>query len=308
MADLDTTAKTWNFTKTNTTGMNPKNGTAISAYNWPWPSGAQRCDFHMRFLSTTNTIRALYAKDALQTSPWTSPADVDNIWQATADSSLVLHGGDCGSAFCDSIDFMVYRSANTGNPLAAAYPYNDPGFATVPANGGDGVVADNGTALAKAPIPLVKRRNDTFPRDAVYLATNDGSLTELYYASGQPWNVTDMSAPNMTLDPGSQMAALSYIDAHGLLYVQVLATRAGGGAAVAYLDGAPEGGWASNASVAGMEGVLPLSPIAASQMGRVYALEAGEGGGAPVLVEWVRTAEVGVPTFERVGVVDTTVV
>ncbi|KAL1647053.1 hypothetical protein SLS58_002823 [Diplodia intermedia] len=259
MADLDTTTKTWNFTKTNTTGMNPKNGTAISAYNWPWPSGAQ-CDFHMRFLSTTNTIRALYARDAgPSTAPWSAPASLDNIWQATADSSLVLHGGDCGSAFCDGVDFM-------------------------------------------APIPLVARRNDTFPRAAVYLAANNGSLTELYYAAGQPWNVTDMSVPNMTLDAGSQLAALSHIDADGLLYVQVLATRAGGGAAVAYLDGAPERGWASNASVAGMEKVLPLSPIASTQMGRVYALEAGEGGGAPELVEWVRSSEGGVPTFERVGV------
>ncbi|OJD38022.1 fungal fucose-specific lectin protein [Diplodia corticola] len=307
LADLDTTAQTWNLTKTNTTGMDPKNGTAISANNWPWPSGAQRYDFHTRFISASNKIRAVYVKESLLTNPWKHFVVADNIWQATPDSSLVVHGGDCGSSFCDGTEFVVFRSANKGDPIAAAYPHVKLGFESILPDDDDMVVADNGTALAKAPIPALAWRNDTFPRVAVYISANNGSLKEVYYATGRSWNVTDMSVPNMTLDAGSQMTAMSYIDDDGLLYVQVLVTRAGGGVMVAYLDGAPESnGWASNESVAGMESVLPFSPIAASQMGRVYALEQGDDG--PELAEWIRTSKIGIPTFKRVGVVNTTIV
>lgn len=34
MADLDTFTNEWTLLKVNTTGMDPKNGTAISASNW----------------------------------------------------------------------------------------------------------------------------------------------------------------------------------------------------------------------------------------------------------------------------------
>ncbi|KAF4310703.1 hypothetical protein GTA08_BOTSDO13730 [Botryosphaeria dothidea] len=59
MADLDTFTNEWTLLKVNTTGMDPKNGTAISASNWV---SGDRTDLHLRFIaSTTNNIRGIFS-------------------------------------------------------------------------------------------------------------------------------------------------------------------------------------------------------------------------------------------------------
>lgn len=72
---------------------------------------------------------------------------------------------------------------------------------------------------------------------------------------------------------------------------------------MAYLDGGPDNPWNSTISVAGMENVIPLSPIAATRAGRVYALEQRENG--VQIAEFNRTSVTGLPVFERLGIVDT---
>lgn len=92
---------------------------------------------------------------------------------------------------------------------------------------------------------------------------------------------------------------------NGLRYGQVLITRAAGGVTMAYADGAPSNQWTYTDSVGGMEKVMSLSAISATQTGRVFALEQGADG--PEMVQFVRTSEIGMPAFERVGVVNATV-
>lgn len=82
--------------------------------------------------------------------------------------------------------------------------------------------------------------------------------------------------------------------------LQILITKTDGGVKMAYMNG---DAWSSLNSVSGMEDVVPLSPIAANQLGRVYALESSDNG--TQLVEWSRVTGT-IPKFERVGVVDTT--
>lgn len=78
---------------------------------------------------------------------------------------------------------------------------------------------------------------------------------------------------------------------------QVLITGKDSGVGMAYFNGTA---WYHVDSVAGMENVLPLSPIAATQAGHVFALESG-----PQIVEW-NLVEGATPTFERVGIVNGT--
>lgn len=108
---------------------------------------------------------------------------------------------------------------------------------------------------------------------------------------------------NLTIDAGSQIAAMSYL-LDDLRYVQVLVTHEDGGVMMAYLDGGPDKHWAETTSVSGMEDIIPLSPIAANQAGRVYALE--NVNGTPEIVEWKRNSTTGTPTFERLGPVTPT--
>lgn len=85
---------------------------------------------------------------------------------------------------------------------------------------------------------------------------------------------------------------------NGVVRIQVLITRSTGGVHIAY--------WASDTSrwlsgsVTEMDGVLPVSPIASTQSGRVYAFEDG-----PKIVEWKMMEQTQPstqpPTFERLG-------
>lgn len=76
------------------------------------------------------------------------------------------------------------------------------------------------------------------------------------------------------------------------------------GAQLAAMSQLPDGSWNGSKSVwnfvelvEGMEEVLPLSPIAVTQSGHVYALESG-----PQIVEWKLVTGNQPPTFERVGI------
>ncbi|KAF2135314.1 uncharacterized protein K452DRAFT_363237 [Aplosporella prunicola CBS 121167] len=129
----------------------------------------------------------------------------------------------------------------------------------------------------------------------MYLRNSAGNLTELYDEYGHNWYKTKLQT-NITIDRGSQLAALSRLD-DGLLKIQVLASKSDGGVKMAFLNGTL---WNELDSVNGMESVLPLSPIAATQAGYVYTL--GEG---HQVVEWVRNNS-SPPTFLRLGTINTT--
>ena len=105
------------------------------------------------------------------------------------------------------------------------------------------------------------------------------------------------AAGNLPIDKGSKIAAMSKMGEDQFFNVQVLTSKTNGGVRLSYLG---NGSWSSIDAVKNMENVLPLSPIAATQAGRVYAFEEG-----PQIVEWVRV-DGEVPTFDRVGVVNTT--
>lgn len=102
------------------------------------------------------------------------------------------------------------------------------------------------------------------------------------------------------MDSGAKLAATSQYRLDDF-NVQILMTKAGGGVKMAYMYGSA---WATDNSIDGMDDVLPLSPIAANQLGRVYAFENGTDGN-PQLVEWQRVTGQK-PTFERLGVINTT--
>ncbi|KAL1626705.1 hypothetical protein SLS54_002868 [Diplodia seriata] len=101
----------------------------------------------------------------------------------------------------------------------------------------------------------------------------------------------------VTVDEGGQIAAMSQyrLDDYNL---QILITKADGGVKMAYMNG---DSWGENNAVEGMEDVVALSPIAANQLGRVYAFE--DAGNGTQLVEWTRVTGT-IPRFERVGVVE----
>ncbi|KAL1632538.1 hypothetical protein SLS56_003617 [Neofusicoccum ribis] len=101
---------------------------------------------------------------------------------------------------------------------------------------------------------------------------------------------------DVPVDPGAKLAAMSQIRGDSL-DKQVLMTGKDSGVRMAYFNGTA---WYHVDSVAGMEDVLPLSPIAATQTGHVFALESG-----PQIVEW-NLVEGAIPTFERVGIVNGT--
>lgn len=83
----------------------------------------------------------------------------------------------------------------------------------------------------------------------------------------------------------------------GSLNIQVLITRSKGGVTLAYWNGS-KSVWNVVELVKGMEEVLPLSPIAVTQSGHVYALES-----RPQIVEWRLVTGNQPPTFERVGII-----
>ncbi|KAF4310704.1 hypothetical protein GTA08_BOTSDO13731 [Botryosphaeria dothidea] len=180
---------------------------------------------------------------------------------------------------------MAFRSA-TQNTTAFAYPYDTPAFntsgAALPPGG---VAVDAASAYAFAPMLSVD--GEARPQTALYLSVGH-RLQEFWFLFRVGWSARNLSVP-MEIDRGAPIAATSYVYG-GKRYVQVLVTRTDGGVRMAYLDGGTNStaDWTYTDEVSGMEDVVPLSPIAATQTGR--------------------TSTTGMPVWERVGVVNTTVV
>ncbi|OJD28910.1 fungal fucose-specific lectin protein [Diplodia corticola] len=294
MADLDLTKNAWTQSQVNTTGYKPKNGTPIAAINIKIQA---RVDLHIRFVSETNYIRALFL-DRLNNRDWRIAHKPDSVWSVTDESNLGDYYAQCDG--CDSTGFMIFQSDHT-HKTAFAYPYNDFSFNnSIP----DGIVPDLGTAYALAPIQAIEELGDTHGYAGIYLSV-DQALREFYFATGHGVKVTNVNL-TMTVDAGAQIAAMSYAQ-NGLRYVQVLVTRETGGVQMAYLDGGPAQDWTWTDVVGGMEEVVPLSPISATPVGRVYALEEGENGRRRI-VEFNRTSSTGIPKFERLGPINITAV
>lgn len=106
-----------------------------------------------------------------------------------------------------------------------------------------------------------------------------------------------------SLSDGAHIAAwCSVVD--GVRYVKVLSTTSSGGVQLVAWSGAVGAGWTQTSSVEGFEDVVRDSAVAFTEDGRVFAFEEGGGGVGVRLVEW---AYVRGSTWERVGVVDTTI-
>lgn len=223
---------------------------------------------------------------------------------------------------------MAFRSA-TQNTTAFAYPYDTPAFntsgAALPPGG---VAVDAASAYAFAPMLSVD--GEARPQTALYLSVGH-RLQEFWFLFRVGWSARNLSGASgallvffviparveadsycavpMEIDRGAPIAATSYVYG-GKRYVQVLVTRTDGGVRMAYLDGGTNStaDWTYTDEVSGMEDVVPLSPIAATQTGYVFAFEESGGGGSKEIVRFRRTSTTGMPVWERVGVVNTTVV
>ncbi|KKY13738.1 putative fungal fucose-specific lectin [Diplodia seriata] len=306
MADREAAdGSAWSPSQVNTTGTSPKNGTPIAAFNYfPDASVTENneveSEFGLRYLDAgTNRIRARFVKNRMIGQTWqVAPTPDQSAYRAAANSSLAGYADACGEA-CVQTNLMAFADADDAE-THVAYPYAARyGYDTFPSRG---VGADAGTAYALVPVlPLAGQVNDEQPYVAMYLSAR-GRLREVYFGvEPQPaWNASDMDV-DLVVDTGNRIAAMAPRRLDDLRYVQVLATKRDGGVMMAYLDGGPDKPWAATEAVEGMENVVPLSPIAANQVGHVYALE--EVDGRREIVEWKMASETGTPTFDRVGVV-----
>ncbi|EOD43869.1 putative fungal fucose-specific lectin protein [Neofusicoccum parvum UCRNP2] len=255
-------------------------------------------EFAIRYVdATTSNIRARYVQNRMINKDWVFAIPDDIRYSGTEDTAIAGYGNQCHES-CQEANFMVFRNENDGQ-THVGYPYTEEwGFSTFPS---EAIGADNGTAYAI--VPILQLSTDEYPYVAMYLSA-ESKLKEMYFAQEreQKWKLSNMNV-NLTIDAGSQIAAMSYL-LDDLRYVQVLVTHEDGGVMMAYLDGGPDKHWAETTSVSGMEDVIPLSPIAANQAGRVYALE--NVNGTPEIVEWKRNSTTGTPSFERLGPVTPT--
>ncbi|KAL1642918.1 hypothetical protein SLS58_005160 [Diplodia intermedia] len=304
MADREASdGSAWSLSQVNTTGTSPKNGTPIAAFNYfPEASVTENneveSEFGLRYLDTgTNQIRARFVKNRMIGQTWqVAPTPDQSNYRAASNSSLAGYADACAGAACVQTNMLAFADADDAR-THVAYPYAARyGYDTFPSSR---VGADAGTAYAFVPVLPLARVNDSQPYVAMYLSAR-GRLREVYFGvePAPAWNASDMDV-DLVVDTGGRIAAMARrLD--DLRYVQVLATKRDGGVMMAYLDGGPDRPWAATETVQGMENVIPLSPIAANQVGHVYALE--ELDGRPEIVEWKMTSETGTPTFDRVGV------
>ncbi|KKY13776.1 hypothetical protein UCDDS831_g08721 [Diplodia seriata] len=229
-------------------------------------------------------------------SEWHTLAIFDDVLATSEKSSLVGYTPLYGNNTCDASDFLVFESSK-GN-LWIQYPHSGGSSGEFLPDGVDGT--DSGTAMAVTSIyARINATTDArMPQITMYLVY-EGTLVEITGTRGKAWR---RSGPglrdNKFVDSGAQLAAMSRVT-DGLIYTEVLVTRSDGGVAMAYYDQNQQH-WLTTERVEGMENVLPLSPIAATQAGHVYALENGS-----QIVEWKLVAGKHPPEFERVAVVDT---
>lgn len=296
-AERASSSTAWSRELVNMSGINPERGTPLTAFCLPETSVTL---LHIYFIDAgTNRVRTILNEGAR----WLPTSAGDDTWTATNGSSLAMYANECkNDTSCgDKTAFLIFHSSMT-NSTVQACPYGQCNFGYFLPDSVDVDDGQNGadpTAYALAPIQRIQ--NDTHPMVALYLSVQ-GKLKEFYFANGEAWNETGLDLPDFPMPTGCQLAAMSYVH-DDLRYVQVFVTQQNGGVAMAYLDGGPDNPWNSTISVTGMENVIPLSPIAATRAGRVYALEQRENG--VQIAEFNRTSVTGLPVFERLGIVDT---
>ncbi|KAL0253215.1 hypothetical protein SLS55_010187 [Diplodia seriata] len=302
MADWDSAAGSWSRSlvqaSNNDTAVNPRNGTAIAAANYWTEAGDNTTDFRCLFIDDSLYVRFLWAANrSAAAGGWQLSSQQDGVMQAGANSSLAEYVPGCNvTQGCNSADFTLYESGT--NNAMLFYPFGDGDGAVTGKLAVSGLTARKGSAMAVAPIPRVEARSVAYPRVGVYLVDDEGYLAEAYGGYDLDWEDTDLSTSvPVTVDEGGQIAAMSQyrLDDYNL---QILITKADGGVKMAYMNG---DSWGENNAVEGMEDVVALSPIAANQLGRVYAFE--DAGNGTQLVEWTRVTGT-IPRFERVGVVE----
>ncbi|EKG18140.1 hypothetical protein MPH_04672, partial [Macrophomina phaseolina MS6] len=282
-------------------------------------------DFRVLWADKNNSIRAVYVLNESISTGWNILPQIDNLFSIDEGSSLVEYLGMCNqTTTCNAADFFGYEAPSSdGIQLEWRYGRGDSGRLSV--TSGNSISPDEGTAMAAAPIPKIESRNMSYPIVALYFVQGE-ALVELrggadldwtntnlkrefrpfYYHQHTPYPVISLTAlslpadgSSVPVDAGAQLAAMTqYRDDD--YNIQVLMTKSGGGVKMAYMNGDR---WAWTNSVEGMESVMALSPIAANQLGRVYAFENSTAG--PQIVEWQRITG-DMPTFQRVGSVNTT--
>lgn len=301
-ADYSNATSAWTLkevaAENNTTDMTPRNGTPIAAGNWY--TGERSSDWRVLWADASNQIRAVYTLNESRSTGWDVLGQVDNLFAIDANSSLVHYLAMCNqTTSCNSADFVGYEAPSSeGVQLQWRFSSKDSSGKLAVSNGN--ISPDSGTAMAVAPIPEIAKRNMSYPQVALYFIEDD-TLVELWGGSNIEWTNNDLApdGSKIPVDTGAQLAAMSQYREDDF-NVQVFMTQADGGVKMAYMNGDR---WQWTNSVDGMEDVLPLSPIAANQLGRVYAFENGTSGRQ--IVEWQRITG-DMPTFERVGVVNTT--
>ncbi|KAF4537025.1 putative fungal fucose-specific lectin protein [Lasiodiplodia theobromae] len=304
MADFNNATEEWYLSEVvaqnNNSDMTPRMGSPIAAGNY-WRNETELSDFRVIWADENDRIRSVFTLyEAYNTSGWSVLNQYDNFLSIDANSSLVHYLPMCNkTTTCNSADFVGFQSSNSSS-MRVQWFASGGSSGLLYAQNGD-VAPDDGSAMAAAPIPKIEKRDMGYPVVALYLVQDD-SLVELYGGSNIDWtnNQLTISGSKVSVDTGAKMAATSQYRLDDF-NVQILMTKAAGGVKMAYMYG---DAWATDNSIDGMEDVLPLSPIAANQLGRVYAFENGTDGN-PQLVEWQRVTGQK-PTFERLGVINTT--
>ncbi|GME66009.1 uncharacterized protein K452DRAFT_313087 [Neofusicoccum parvum] len=304
MADWNGSSGNWTFSKVlaenNDTAINPMNGTPIAAYNFWGGSGNNESNFRCLFLDDSSYVRLLWAPDRMGADArWLLAEKIDRTMLASANSSLTEYTRQCNG--CNDADFTLYESL--GNGLVIYYPYgNDDSSSSMPTTKKlsiESFTAQKGTAMAVAPFLSILNDGFVYPMVGLYLIDDEGNLAEI--RGGYNWRWEDWGLKNewqLPVDPGAQLAAMSQYRQDDF-NLQIMMTKTNGGVKMAYMNGK----WNKQDSVEGMDSVLPLSPIAANQLGHVYALESSDNG--TQLVEWIRITGTD-PSFKRVSVIDTT--
>lgn len=91
---------------------------------------------------------------------------------------------------CNSADFIGFESSGSSG-VKLQWFTNGGSNGQLTASGG-GVSPDAGTAMAVAPIPKIAKRNDSYPRVAMYLVEDD-NLVELYGGTSLNWENNDLT-------------------------------------------------------------------------------------------------------------------
>ncbi|KAF2135184.1 uncharacterized protein K452DRAFT_303730 [Aplosporella prunicola CBS 121167] len=295
MADRSIPSNEWALSSVKAQGnaSHPKLGTPIAAYNFYWATTGNtdnQTDFHCMFMDNSSTISGVFSSN--QSLDWQTDGKLSPGYNANPNGRmLATYIRQCTADTCITLDLFAFLDEE--NSFKIRQPFKSITSVVDVAT----ITVDPNTVVAFLPVPQVTAINDTDLHLAMYFRNTGGSLVELYKDSEGEWYKTKMRS-DLPLDSGCNIAASSKLDDNLLLNVQVLSSKSSGGVRMAFLNGTA---WNSVGSVQGMENVLPLSPISATQTGKVFAFEEG-----PAIVEWARV-DGSPPSFDRVGVINTTI-